>query len=126
MSLFDRIRDAFRPALRNRAGGTAWILGIPSGVGAEDLNGRAVKTVRVLSDGMWEIDPPQGFVATRNCLFGRDQVLVLAGEAVIVRAVGDQLLEPWRDMDWTVKDESARWLPATPKQIKETEPCLTR
>lgn len=114
MSLYERIKGAFRPALRNKPGGMAWIRGIDTGMGAEALNGRAVKTVRVHESGLWEIEPEQCFTATRNALFGRHQVMVFAGEVVVVGAIGDRLLEPWRDMDWTAKDESARYLPPVP------------
>jgi hypothetical protein len=129
MSLIDRIKSAlgFKPALRNKAGGMAWVRGIPAGCGAEQLNNRAVKTVLVQETGLWEIDPPQDFKVTRACLFGLGQVLVFEGQVVTVSAIHDDLLEPWRDMDWNAKDESHRYLPpVAPAPARITSPTVTQ
>jgi hypothetical protein len=66
-------------------------------MGAEDLNGRAVKTVRVSENGMWEIEPQQRFVCTQDCRFGASQRFIREGQAVWVGSVADALLEPWKE-----------------------------
>jgi hypothetical protein len=121
MSLISRIKDVFRPKLRNRAGGMAWVRGVRSGMGAEDLNGRAVKTVCLTEGGLWEIDPPQCFIATRQSIFGARQVLVLAGQVVRITAVADELLEPWREVGDDDQCQSHRYLPPVPT-INRKEP----
>lgn len=122
MNVFRRIKAAlgFGPKLRNRCNGMAWVKGVSSSVGAEQLNGRAVKTVRIdRESGLWVIDPPQSFICTRSCLFGLAQSPIVRGRVVTVACIADDLLEPWREIGDGEKDESAEWLPPVPTQRKE-------
>jgi hypothetical protein len=126
MRLIDRINAAlgFRPKLRNKAGGMAWIKGLDERDGDGALNGRAVKTVRLNGVGQWEIDPPQDYVVRRLSRFSNG-CLALPGEVVTVTGIPDEFLEPWRETGLDAEDESHRYLPPVPK-IKEPEPCLTK
>lgn len=119
MNLFDRIKSAlgFKPSVRNKAGGMAWLRGVPSGCGAEQLNGRAVKTVRVQETGLWLIDPPQRFTATRDGIFGMSQRPIYRDGAVVVSEVADALLEPWKEDGVTDADVRELYAPKT----KESE-----
>jgi hypothetical protein len=99
MSLVNRIKSAlgFKPPLRNKVGGMSWIKGIAYSAGAEQMNNRAVKTVRMADNGLWEIKPQQRFVCTQDCRFGASQRFISRGQAVWVGYVADELLEPWKE-----------------------------
>jgi len=128
MSLFDRIRSAlgFKPRLRNRAGGMAWIVGLSNLAGDGVLNGRAAKTVRINEFGVWDIDPPQRYLITRACTFVLSGRTAFPGDVVTISGLADEHLEPWRDMDWSAKDESHRYLPSVPPQrVPATSPTST-
>jgi hypothetical protein len=124
MSIFERIKSVFRreapeapSTLRNKAGGYAWINGrAASTPGAEMLIGHPVKTVAQSSPGMWQIDPPQEFIATApiNISGGRT---VPAGTSLKVIGIGDDTLDPWQEDAGGVTDKEVREL-YTP-QVKE-------
>lgn len=96
------------PTLRNRVGGMAWIKGLAGGTGAETLNGRAVKTVRINVHGSWDIDPPQDYVATVNTCFTPSGNRVEAGAVALITGVPDAHLEPWKEDEDGVTDEEVR------------------
>jgi hypothetical protein len=127
MSIIDRITSVFRPALRNRPGGMAWIKGIPSNAhGLEELNGRAVKTVRVNDTGNWDIEPSQQVLITQRLSVNHPPRVYLPGDTASVCGIPDENLEPWRDMDWNAKDESHRYLPPVPApSVRITTPTET-
>jgi hypothetical protein len=97
-----RFTDWFRrkpaaPALRNTAGGMAWICGlddVADAAGCEVLNGRAVRTLQY-RDGKWAIDPPQRFTVRRA--FTYQGWTYPPGAAIKVIAIQDANLEPWKD-----------------------------
>lgn len=99
MKVFDQIKSAlgFKPSVRNRPGGMSWIRGVKSDCGAATLNGRAVKTVKVQETGLWLIDPPQRFTATKDAIFGMSQRPINKGAVVSVTEIADALLEPWKE-----------------------------
>ena len=119
MGLLSRIRDAFRtpPRIKNRVGGMAWVRPYGGAFGAHVLTGRAVRTVRLLDTGLWEIDPPQCFVITGNraihCI--PNNRTFQPGTAVALHSLADECLEPWREDGIT--DEEVRDLYAS--QIKK-------
>lgn len=117
MSMFDRIRSAFRreppaPALRNRPGGMAYIRGVGDICGAESLNGHIVQTVSVDPEGFWCVHPKQAFTATDPMRW--NGVGFLPGDTVPIRALADSVLVPLKDPGHDERDESARWLPPVP------------
>jgi hypothetical protein len=124
MRLIDRIKSVFRreapeapSTLRNKAQGMAWINSRAAHTpGAEVLIGHAVKTVAQSSPGMWQIDPPQEFIATApiNISGGRT---VPAGTSLKVIGIGDDTLDPWQEDAGGVTDKEVREL-YTP-QVKE-------
>ncbi len=122
MNLFDRIASVFRRT-RNKPGGMSWVRGIGPGTGAEQLNGRAVKTVRIDAEsGLWLIEPPQPFICTYTCRFGVSQRLVLEGQIVTVTCIADELLEPWKEDGVTDADVRELFAPdvrVTQPKIKE-------
>lgn len=124
MSLFNRIRDAFRkpeppaaPTLRNRPGGMAWIRRFDPDTGAGAMAGRVVKTLRVRENGLWEISPQQPWVAAVPLLYeGR---ILPAGTRYTTVALADELLEPIPEVSDDAKDESLAWLPPVPTRKPE-------
>lgn len=130
MSLWNGIRDIFRPApppppppkLRNKPGGLAWIRIVDRGDGAFALNRRVVQTVRAdpVSPGFWVIDPPQKFQA-QVFMLSMSGGLIPPGAVVDVMGMHDDLLEPIRDVGDEERDESAAWLPPVPAAPKVPE-----
>ncbi len=123
MSLLSRIRDALRPSnntpLRNKPGGMAWVRGIATDFGAEQMNGQVVKTVRYDTGGFWEIEPELTFVCTADISSIRHRGLVRsAGSALTMAGLEDEFLEPIKDVGDGEKDESTRWLPPVPTFTK--------
>lgn len=104
MNLLDKIKSVFRRepeapstlALRNRAGGMAWVLTNGLHSGAETLAGSAVKTVSVSAEGMWVIEPLLAYRATCNQRFP-DGHLYVTGEYIVIAAVHDRALLPWKE-----------------------------
>lgn len=93
------------PKLRNRPGGMAWICGvIGDGTGAEQLNNRVVKTIRLAASGKWCVEPSQHFIAERDFMW--DGVWYSLGDRVGVKAIVDDCLEPWKNAG--VSDEEVR------------------
>jgi hypothetical protein len=119
MSLLDKLRGAlgFGPKLRNKPGGMAWINGLATSCGAEELNNRAVKTVRVDESGLWEIEPTQRFVATHDFRFKESRSFVKRGSVVFIHAIGDEHLEPWRDTGLTTDEVRDLYAPAPEKVL---------
>lgn len=102
------------PTLRNKPGGMAWINGvIDSGDGARVLVNRVVVTKRLINGDMWEIDPPQRYVATTFTRFSNG-VLVHAGDTVTAIGMRDMCLTPIREVGDGERDESLAWLPPVP------------
>jgi hypothetical protein len=123
MSIFDRIKSALGlgAKFRNKPQGMAWVRGIkPSNGGAETLNGRAVKTVRIDAEtGLWQIDPPQAFICTADGLFGLSQRPVFKGQPVCVTEISDDLLEPWKEDGGS--DKEVRELYSPDKKVTRPE-----
>lgn len=130
MSLWDKLREHFAPTkveppadeppqLRNKAGGMAMIRGVGTG-GAEVMDGRVVKTLRVLYGDFWEIDPPQRYVCTTwTRLTGGH--LYPPHTSILVVGIRDAALEPLREVGDEERDESAAWLPPVPVVTKAPE-----
>jgi hypothetical protein len=91
---------AAAPALRNKAGGMAWVLSAGMHSGAESLAGSAVKTVALQPNGMWRIEPLLGYVATGPQSFANGAVFQ-PGDVVVIGAIADSALEPWKDTGLT-------------------------
>jgi hypothetical protein len=114
-----RLIDFFRgkpqapsaPPLRNKPGGMAWVRGINHGNGIESINGAAVQSVRILRGSIWLIEPNIRVTFSRDTLYQRQEVLVLAGESYVIDGVADANLVPWKDADLT--DEEVRELYTT-------------
>jgi hypothetical protein len=106
-----------RTALKNRAGGMAWICGMDDQDGSDVLNGRAVKTVS-FANGKWQIDPPQKFRATRNVHYVQQDAHVKAGDSLVVVAIVDECLQPWKDDGITRKEVADLY--ATQPTTRET------
>lgn len=115
-----RLLDYFKRP-KNIPGGMAWIRGLDGLDGRNDLNGRAVRTVR-LADGVWQIEPVQVFYAACNARYIDLNRNVKQGEAIKVVGLTDECLEPWRDTG--LKDEDVQELylhslnPPTKKESK--------
>lgn len=128
MSLVSRILEALRgapptptgppaplpPVLRNKPGGMAWIKGIHTDFGADVLNGRAVKTVRLNDRGSWVIDPPQLFCFTRHCYNRRTMESYSRGQSMRVDGLEDEFLEPWKDIGDEERSEELAFQPKVP------------
>lgn len=100
-NLFRRERVSY---LKNRAGGMATIVGCQAGNGDDAMNGRMVRTVRIISDDCWFIDPPQTYKLTRATHYERQDIHVQAGSVVRVNGIADCYLKPWRDDDHKVTE----------------------
>lgn len=122
MNLIDRIKSAFGfgglpdggiVPLKNKRDGMAWVLANGLHSGAETLAGSAVKTVSVTPEGMWAIEPLLAFRATCPQRFG-DGRLYVTGEYIVISAVHDRALLPWKEdgvSDSEVRDLFAPKLP---------------
>lgn len=120
MSILDRLRDVLgmQPRLRNKPGGMAFIVRIPANTaGADQLNNRVVKTLRTNERGLWEIEPYQAFIATANTHFPGTNSTYLKGEVVMVCAIADECLEPWKEDEDGVTDEEVRDLYAPDRRV---------
>jgi hypothetical protein len=104
------------PRLRNVPGGMAWIRNLDDVVGSAALNGRAVRTVRLHSSGKWEIEPPQGYLATVDARLIPSERIVRAGDAITVVAICDECLEPWQDTGLTESEVRELFAPRLSKE----------
>jgi hypothetical protein len=123
MSIVDRIKGALGlgPKLRNKPGQMAWVKGVRAGCGADQLNGRAVKTVLFNTEtGLWKVEPAQVFIATEDGLFGMSKSPIAKGQPVAVSEISDVLLELWKE-DGVTPNEVERLFDA-PKPVKERSP----
>jgi hypothetical protein len=105
----------FGRKLRNRKNGMAWIQGINDNApvpGAVVLNGRAVKTVKVIPEGKWQIEPPQRFTPTADFIWAG--YLFRAGHPVTVTAIADECLQPWKPDGVKAKDVKELFAPQLP------------
>jgi hypothetical protein len=95
---FPTIRRLFglAPKLRNKPGGMAWIKPHGHEYGGNAVAGQAVRTVRLYCDGMWVVEPTPEYVATCDMRDPRG-TLSRKGDRVMVIAMRDDYLEPWRD-----------------------------
>lgn len=114
MSLWNHLRDFFggAPKLRNKAGGMAWIKLHGTEFGAGVLAGLPVKTVRLVDRSFWEVKPMPSYVLTANVLW--EGMFVPAGTTVYVRALADEVLEPWRDIGDDEQSEESAFQPPVP------------
>lgn len=114
--IFGRNDPPSPPALRNKAGGMAWIKPYGELYGATAIAGQAVRTVRLVSEDQWEVEPRPSYVVgpfSVDC--ASSGVIGRPGDTAIVCALADHLLEPWKDTGIT--DEEVRDLFA-PKQTE--------
>jgi hypothetical protein len=107
------------PKLRNKPGGMAWIKGLSNLDGEYLLNGRAVKTVRCIEDGKWEIDPPQSYPVQCKTYYVRLGVTANRGDIATVVAIRDGCLEPWKE-DGVTDSEVRELYDAPPVKQKES------
>jgi hypothetical protein len=107
------------PVLRNKPQGMAWVRGLPNVLpGASQLNGSAVKTSRLLSSGKWEIEPHLAFLATADFIWNNADYQT--GEAVWIRAIADECLEPWKDTGLSQEDVDALYAPSEGRRLTLT------
>lgn len=99
------------PALRNKAGGMAWIKNMDTFDGSDALNGRAVRTVRLRESGCWEIEPTQSFIAACNVHYLKCDRRFDSGQAVHIDGITDECLEPWKDTGLRQEDVSELYAP---------------
>lgn len=99
LNVFGRNASPGVGPLRNRVGGYAWIKPFGHGFGANELAGRAVKTVELLPSGMWRIEPMQSFVVQGDgpIYFKRIGQFFSPGEVMYVCGLVDAVLEPWKE-----------------------------
>lgn len=122
MGLIDRMREVFRrkappagPVLRNKPGGMAWVKAFGHEHGADAMAGSAVRTIALLHDNYWAIEPPLHYVVGPMAVAcTASGVTAMPGQIVRVIAIADECLEPWRDIGDGERDESERWLPPVP------------
>jgi hypothetical protein len=67
--------------------------------------------VRLISDGKWQIEPPQEFLANVDARLVPSNRIVRVGDALIVTAITDECLEPWKDTGLTTEEVSALFAP---------------
>jgi hypothetical protein len=106
-----------KPSLRNKPGGMAWVQSDGLHSGAERLRNAAVKTLSVRENGMWRIEPPLGYIATHPQRFA-DGTLYAPGDVIVIGAIHDSALEPWKDTGLT--ESEVRDLYAPNLTTKET------
>jgi hypothetical protein len=130
MSFWNTIRDFLggypsapsKPALRNRAGGLAWINArVDEGDGAVALVNRVVRTVRITGEDFWLIDPPQAYVCTARSVNVATGIVARPGEIVLVDGIRDASLTPIPSIGDDERDESLAWLPPVPTRALQKE-----
>jgi hypothetical protein len=110
------------PKLRNKPQGMAWIRDLDDVPGAEVMNGRAVKTVRLKESGYWAIEPVQEWRATGSILVNGS--LVRPGDLLTTSAICDACLEPWKDTGLRDEDVRALYEPGPTAARSRSSPCF--
>jgi hypothetical protein len=130
MSFWNTIRDFLggypsapsKPALRNRAGGMAWINAkIDEGEGSGALVNRVVRTVRIAGEDFWQIDPPQAYVCTALSVNVATGMVGRRGDNMLVTGIRDGALTPIPSIGDGERDESLAWLPPVPTRALQRE-----
>jgi hypothetical protein len=125
MSIASFLRSFFsrrtRARLRNKPGGLAWIRIKDGSDGSHVLHGRVVTTVRLASDGLWDIEPPQSFFSAYP-LCDSYGTRGPAGTRCDVDGLDDDCLQPIGAPGESEQDETLLWKPVPrliPLKVRE-------